>query len=160
MRSPMADDGIRSLGEKPIWEGVWADLDAMDTVCLRTVSMEWNWPEKYGPHGVLLFFLIQKKPAIVPNSEAFNSFIGDGFQVPELKGESEASKDEQADSLSENNVGNGALFVIGLHGSGGVIAQFLQDWEVAKVALSCHIALDMLCQELHDVGRRRGWFGF
>ena len=82
-----------------------------------------------------LFFLIQKKPAIVPNSEAFNSFIGDGFQVPELNGESETSKDEQADSLSD-----GALFVVGLHGSGDVIAHFLQDWEVGKVALSCHIA--------------------
>ena len=38
-------------------------------------------------------------------------------------------------SPSENNVGNGALFVIGLHGSGDAIAHFLQDWEVAKVAL-------------------------
>ena len=76
MRSPMADDGLlQSLEENPIWEGVLPYLDAMDTVCLRTVSMEWNVPEKYGPHGVLLFFLIRKKPAIVPNSEAFNSFI-------------------------------------------------------------------------------------
>ena len=72
----------------------------------------------------------------MPNSEAFNSSIGDGFQVPELKGESETSKDEQADSLNENNVGNGALFVVGLHGSGDVIAHFLHDWEVAEVALS------------------------
>ena len=79
MRSPMADDGLRSLGKKPIW-GVWSNLDAIYTVCLRTVSMEWNRPEKYGPHGALLFFLIHKKPAIVPNSEAFNSFIGDGFK--------------------------------------------------------------------------------
>ena len=55
---------------------------------------------------------------------------------------------------------NGALFVIGLHGSGHTIALFLQDWEVAKVALSCHEAMDMLCQELHEVERRRGWFGF
>ena len=39
-------------------EGVWPYLDAMDTVCLRTVSMEWNMPEKYGPHVVLLFFLL------------------------------------------------------------------------------------------------------
>ena len=37
-------------------------------------------------------------------------------------------------SSSENNVGNGALFVIGLHGSGDAIALFRQDWEVAKVA--------------------------
>ena len=68
--------------------------------------------------------------------------------VPELKGECEASEDEQADSSS------------GLHGSGDAIAHFLQDWEVAKVALSCQKALDMLCQELYVVERRRGWFGF
>ena len=63
-------------------------------------------------------------------------------------------------SSSESNVGNDELFVIGLHGSGDAIALLLQDWEVAKVALSCHIALDMLCQEMYEVERRRGWFGF
>ena len=47
-------------------------------------------------------------------------------------------------------VGNDALFVIGLHGSGDTIALFLQDWEVAEVALSCQKALDMLCQEMHE----------
>ena len=73
-------------------------------MCVRTVSMEWNVPEKCGPHSELLFFLIQKKPAIVPNSEAFHSFIGDGFQVPELKGESESS-----DSYQAGNVNNEAL---------------------------------------------------
>ena len=109
------------------------------------------------PHGELLLLLMQKKPNFVPDSEVFNSYIGDGFLVPELKDESEASKDEQADSPSENNVGNGALFVIGLRGSGDVTALFLQDWEVAKVALSCQKALDMPCQELHDVERRRGF---
>ena len=72
-------------------------------------------PEKYGPHGGLLFFLIQKKSAIVPNSEAFSSFIGDGFQVPKLKVESEPSQSYQA-----SNVNNEALHVIGLHGSGDV----------------------------------------
>ena len=48
----------------------------------------------------------------MPGSEAFNSYIGDGFLVPELMDESEASEDEQADSSSENIVGSGALFVI------------------------------------------------
>ena len=66
-------------------------------------------------------------------------------------------KNEQADSSSENNVGNGALCGVGLHGFGDVIAHYLQDWEVARVALSCHIASDMLCQELHDVERMLGW---
>ena len=103
---------------------------------------QWNVPGRYGPCGELFFFLlekepmvlrelsrlvpsirshgelllqlVQKKPNFVPDSEAFNSYIGDGFLVPELKDESEASKDEQTDSSSENNVGSGALFVIGL----------------------------------------------
>ena len=103
---------------------------------------------------------MQKKRTFVPDSEAFNSYIGDGFLVPDLKDGSEAWKDEQADSSREDNVGDGALLVIALHRSGDIIALFLQDWEVAKVALSCHIAVDMLRQELRDVERRHGWFGF
>ena len=102
------------------------------------------------PHGELLFLLMQKKPSFVPDSETFNSCIRDGFPVPESKGKCEASEDEQADNSCENNVGNGALSVIGLHGSGDAITHFLQDWEVAKVALSCHVALDSLCQELYS----------
>ena len=49
---------------------------------------------------------------------------------------------------------------LGLHGSGDKIFLFSQDWEVAKRALSWQKVLDMLCQELHDVERRRGLFGF
>ena len=49
----------------------------------------------------------------------------------------------------EGNVCNDALHVIGLCGPGDKIFLFLQDWELAKVALSCHMALDMLCQEMH-----------
>ena len=60
--------------------------------------------------------------------------------------------EDESVSLSrsrEGNVGNEALHVTGLHGPGGKIAFFSQDWELAKVALSCHMALDMLCQEVH-----------
>ena len=53
------------------------------------------------------------------------------------KGECEVSEDEQADISSGNIVGNVAMFIIVLHGSGDAIALFLQDWEVAKVGLSC-----------------------
>ena len=168
----------------PLWEEVlWPFLDAWYCVRSRTTSKQWGVPGRCGPYGELFFLLLenepmvlrelsiwstgellllsmQKKPTLVPDSEAFNSYIGEGFQIPELKDGSEASKDEQADSSSENNVGDGALFVIGLHRSGLATALFLQDWEVTKVAFSCHMSLDMLCQELHDVERRRGWFGF
>ena len=50
-----------------MWEGVWPYLDPMDSVCLRTASMEWDVPGKYEPHGELLF-----------------SSDGDGFQLLEL----------------------------------------------------------------------------
>ena len=62
------------------------------------------------------------------------------------------SEDEDAFSSGsrEGNVCNDALHVVGLHGLGGKISLFLQDWELAKVALSCHVALDMLCQEMRE----------
>ena len=39
------------------------------TVCLRTASM------KYGPHGKLFSFLIQKEPATMLGSETFSAFF-------------------------------------------------------------------------------------
>ena len=50
----------------------------------------------------------------------------------------------------ENKVFHGALHVIGLYGPGAKISIFLEDSELARVALSCHITLDMLCQEMHE----------
>ena len=79
------------LGEKPIWEGVWPYLDAMDTVCVA--------------HNV------NEVECARETFEAFNSFIRNGFQVPELKGDSESSDGYQA-----GNVNNEALHVVGLHG--------------------------------------------
>ena len=43
-----------------------------------------------------------------------------------------------------------ALHVIGLCGPGDKVSLFLKDWELARVAFSCHIALGMLCQEMHE----------
>ena len=43
---------------------------------------------------------------------------------------------------------------IELCGIGDKISLFLKDWELAKVALSCHMALDMLCLEMHEA---RSW---
>ena len=60
------------------------------------------------------------------------------------------SEDEDASSSGsrEDNVCNDALHVIGLYGP-DKMSLFLQDWELAKVSLSCHMALDMPCQELN-----------
>ena len=88
------------------------------------------------------------------------ALIGLHMVIEENSGRSENGSSMSSSSSDENNVGNDALFIVGLHGSGDTIALFLQDWEVAKAALSCHTATDMLCQELHEVERRRSWFGF
>ena len=62
------------------------------------------------------------------------------------------SEDESVSSCGsrEDNLCIVALHVIGFSGPGGKISLFLQDWELAKLALSCHMALDMLCQEMHE----------
>ena len=88
------------------------------------------------------------------------ALIGLHMTAEENAWRSDSASSVSSSSSCEDNVGNDALFVIGLQGSGDTIALFLQDWEVAKVALSCHIALDMLCQEMHEVERRRVWFGW
>ena len=71
---------------------------------------------------------------------------------PKWEGEGAAwSEDESASSTASHkgNMCNHALHVIGLHGCGDKISPFLQDWELAK-ALSCHMALDTLCQEMKE----------
>ena len=119
----MADDGLlRSLGREADLGGRLALLGC-DGYCVFVHSVNGVecarevWAARCAP----FFHPDSEEANCSTNREAFNSFIGDGFQVPELEGESEASKDEQAGSSSENNVGNGALFVIGLQGSGDVI---------------------------------------
>ena len=69
-----------------IWEGVSPYLDPMDSVpvCLRTASMEWNVPGKYGPHGELFFFLIKKEPALPRVGETFSRFFNASHPHPLL----------------------------------------------------------------------------
>ena len=62
---------------------------------------------------------------------------------PMWQSEGEAwSEDKSASSSDsrEDNVCNDALHVIGLYGPGDKVS----------LALSCHMALDMLCQEMHE----------
>ena len=69
--------------------------------------------------------------------------------------ESEGEAGPEDESVSsgysqEGNVCNDLLHVIGLHGPGDKISRFLQDRELTKVALSCHMALGMLCQGVYE----------
>ena len=50
----------------------------------------------------------------------------------------------------EQNVESLALEVIGQNWRGEMVSLFLEDWEVGRVALSCHMAMDLLCLEMRD----------
>ena len=68
---------------------------------------------------------------------------GDGF-------EGERSEDTSSVESYEHNVDNLAIEVVGQNWSSEVISLFLKDWEVGRVALSCHLSMDLLCQETRD----------
>ena len=44
-----------------------------------------------------------------------------------------------------------AVEVIGQDWSSEVVALFLEDWELGRVALSFHTTMDLLCQEMRDM---------
>ena len=50
----------------------------------------------------------------------------------------------------EHNVENTAIEVIGEDRSSNVVALFLKGWELGRVALSCHMTMEHLCQEMRD----------
>ena len=83
-RSDVGTGFLQLLWEKPIWEGVLPCLDPWDSVCLRTASVEWNVPGKYGPHGELFFFLIQKEPATMPGKRDLSAPSSMLTSVPPL----------------------------------------------------------------------------
>ena len=65
-RSPRSRSG-RAFG--PTW------ISWIVCVCLRTASVEWNVPGKYGPHGELFFFFIQKELATMPGNGTLSPFL-------------------------------------------------------------------------------------
>ena len=64
------------------------------------------------PRGELLFLLMQKNLSFVPDSEVFNSCIGDGFLVPELKGDCEASEDIGTKAFSNKIIRKNAICMV------------------------------------------------
>ena len=61
----MTSDRVVSDRMLPLWEEVlWPLLDAWVTLHLRTTSLKWNVPGRYGPHGELFFFHLEKEPLV------------------------------------------------------------------------------------------------
>ena len=71
---------------------------------------------------------------------------GDGF-------EEERSEDTSSMEYHEHNLGNIAIEAVGQNLTNEVISLFLEDWEVGLVASSCHLSMDLLCQEMRDACR-------
>ena len=56
---------LQKMWEGSCWEGVWL------LVGLLTTASVWNVPGKYGPHGELFFFLIEREPLAVTRAVDF-----------------------------------------------------------------------------------------
>ena len=56
----------------------------------------------------------------------------------------------EAGEYEEHHVENLSLEVVGQGWSGWLVHLFLEDWELARVAVSCHLALDLFCQVAQD----------
>ena len=144
-----------SLGKGLAVKLIWPFLDPWDVVGLRTTARIWKIPEKYGPCGEL-FFLIKKGPVVFREMVDFGHCIPVetmkaramcGLRMMEEMSSGTTSEDEE---YKEHNVGNLSLEVVEQGWSGGLVCLFLEDWELSRAALSCHLALDLLCQEMQE----------
>ena len=157
---------LRKMLEGPFWEGVWLCLDSWDSVRLRTLSTYWNVPQKYGPHGEVNFFLINKEPVVASDDVSSNPLVSAethkacaliGLHLREAGSSgSQPSWNESALAPSETSFGceeyehnNECLAteVIGQDWPSEAVALFHDGWELGLVALSCHMAMDLLCQD-------------
>ena len=55
--------------------GKGTSLDPWDAVGLRTTSIVWNVPKKYGPHGELFFFHFKKQPFVLTKAVEFRPCV-------------------------------------------------------------------------------------
>ena len=103
-------------------------------------SAQWNVPGRYGPYGELFFFLLEKEPMVLRELVRVGpaSQLKQSKHVPWLlmmaeknSWRSGSGSSVSSSSSSENNVGNGALFV-GLYGSGDKISLFLQEHSIGN----------------------------
>ena len=144
------------------------EVFAWDSVRLRTASTHWNVPGKCGllkKEPMVLSELVEFGPCVSAETVKTRALIGlhmmaeenalrsdrksllalvfwrdDGF-------EEERSEDTSSVEYHEHSVDN----LVGQHWTSGVISLFLEDWEVGRVATSCHLSVDLLCQEMRDV---------
>ena len=154
-------------------------MDPWDSVRLRTPSTYWNAPVKYGPRGELFFVKkepvasngVPSSPFVsvetlracslvglhllaaqvdARSSGSLSLHLGDmwrhGFPMsPEWVSSCSASETSFGCEVYEHNNECRAIEV-GRIGQ----ARWCEDWKLGRVAWSCHMAVDLLCQEMRD----------
>ena len=165
----------KRCGKGPFWEGVWPYLHPWDSVHLRTASVYWNVPGKYGPLGELLFLPYQEGAgggferraveSLCVSAETRKACALIGLHLLAAEGEAGSSeavlKARNGSALArqatpplavryEHNNEFQAIEVVGQDWSSEVVALFLEDWELGRVVLSCHMTMDLLCREMRD----------
>ena len=92
-----------------------------------------------GPH-VELFFIIKASNELLPtpfvSAETLQACALIGLHLLAAEGEDGLNSECRAIDAS------------GQDWSSEVVALFLEDWELGRVASSCHMAMDLLCQEM------------
>ena len=116
----------------------------------------WNVSKKYGPHGELFFFLVKKKNRSLSGRRWTSG--------PAPQRGTIGSVCQEAASLSHTGYSPelGEIWRsgcprhplrkgdVGVWMSGDMVSLFLEDWELARPALSCHMASDLWCQEMQE----------
>ena len=166
---------VPKMWDTSLWERVWPYLDPWESVRLRTASTHWNVPKNYGPHGEFFFFFLKNEPLVLSELVEFRpsisaetvkacAMIGLHMRAEEhaLWSDMDFSPDlgemwklgaAMALQRKEVRVRHpwSIIEVVGQNWSSEVISLFLEDEEVGRMALSCHLSIDLLCQEMRDV---------
>ena len=81
----------------------------------------------------------------VSASEAFGSYCSLACVSCVNKADETTSSDEE----EEHNAWNLFLDVVAQYSPGMRVESFLEDKELARTVLSCHLSMDLFCKELH-----------
>ena len=145
---------LQQMWEGHHWEGVWLYLDPWDVVRWRTSPSFRNVPRKYGSHGELLFSCSTWWQQKVNLEQAVVSLLRRHVaKSPDWSSDGESCSESEGLSSSDfpSTIWKALLCMfIGLNWSGERVSLFQEDWELARMVLSCHVALGMLCQEMHE----------
>ena len=120
--------------EGPFWEGVWPCLDPSDSVHTMADENAFRSSSDSSPDlGDMWRYGCPKSPVWSSNGVEWAG-----------------SKDASSLEYHKHNVGNLTIEVVRQNWSSEVISLFLEDWEVGRVALRCHLSMGLLCQEMRD----------